>query len=500
MQQLYRFVLIVLVVFLICLPVKAQQQQTAKEKGRAYFDFGVFSYEEENYKDALKNFKKALGFNPDDPYYNHYAGKTYLKLEQYDKAAAYLEKAWQIDPELMGLKYDMGYLRFKTGDYEKASGLLIKATESEPENVLAFYYAGVSLYKQGRFKQASGYFVKAAQMSPTIRANGYYYAGLSYQKTGELEKAEEMFLHVKDDPESGKLGESAAQWIKAVKYQQKLERPYSLYLKLGRRYDDNVVLDPDDIDLIPDDSDWSTLIYFSGTYEFSFGNNIKAGAGYTHYQIWYDDLDQYDLTGAIPQIYGEYKFNPLSFRLAYVPTYYWADGDSYLREHRIEPEIRWQINDDSMVRLLYTYKDATYFEDEARSGHSNEFYVDAFYLFLNGDIWITGKIGYEDYSASGFDQYWERWRVRVGATFMLPWELEFGINGEYQKKDYDNPDIIANIEREDDKYIGSLTLYRKIYYDWLGALGEYRYIKNDSNIKDFEYTRNVFTISLTASY
>jgi hypothetical protein len=39
-----------------------------------------------------------------------------------------------------------------------------------------------------------------------------------------------------------------------------------------------------------------------------------------------------------------------------------------------------------------------------------------------------------------------------------------------------------------------------VYSDWLGVLLEYRHIRNDSNINDFEYTRNQITFSVTATY
>ena len=52
------------------------------EGGRAYFDFGVFAYEDGDYGDAEANLKQALKFEPENPLYNHYLGKTYLPVSR----------------------------------------------------------------------------------------------------------------------------------------------------------------------------------------------------------------------------------------------------------------------------------------------------------------------------------------------------------------------------------------------------------------------------------
>ncbi len=74
------------------------------EEGRAYYDLGVFAYEDGDYEDAENNLTKALEFNPFNPFYNHYLGKTYLKKERYQEAENYLTIAWKISPDIPGLR------------------------------------------------------------------------------------------------------------------------------------------------------------------------------------------------------------------------------------------------------------------------------------------------------------------------------------------------------------------------------------------------------------
>ncbi|MBW2259965.1 MAG: tetratricopeptide repeat protein, partial [Deltaproteobacteria bacterium] len=101
MQRVLSFILVVLFVFLVFLPARAEE-----EGGRGYFDLGVFAYEDGDYQNAESYLKKALELNPDNPYYNHYMGRTYLKTEEYKGAEQYLSRAWELDSDISGLKYD----------------------------------------------------------------------------------------------------------------------------------------------------------------------------------------------------------------------------------------------------------------------------------------------------------------------------------------------------------------------------------------------------------
>jgi hypothetical protein len=45
-----------------------------------------------------------------------------------------------------------------------------------------------------------------------------------------------------------------------------------------------------------------------------------------------------------------------------------------------------------------------------------------------------------------------------------------------------------------------LSLSRPVWKEWLKVRGEYRYIKNNATINNYGYSRNQFTMALTASY
>jgi hypothetical protein len=81
-----------------------------------------------------------------------------------------------------------------------------------------------------------------------------------------------------------------------------------------------------------------------------------------------------------------------------------------------------------------------------------------------------------------------------------PWQLSFRLTGKYEDKTYDNTDSVFDVKREDDRYEGSVLISHRFYYDFLNIQAEYKYIRNDSNIDLYEYTKNVTALFLTFKY
>ncbi len=494
MQRSLGFILIILFVLFMHLPAHAQEQ------GNAYYDFGVFAYEDGDYEGAEENLKKALTFNPDNPFYNHYLGKIYLKTERYQEAEVYLTKAWNLNPDISGLKYDIAFLNYKTSNYSAAADLFAEIVKEDPSNVLAHYHAGICLYKQKNYRKALDYFINAAEISPTIKDNGYYYAGICHFKLGNFKKATEKFEYVRDHAESASLREYAIKWLQATDRQKKALKPYSLYVKLSYKYADNVRLEPLDKDIYADEDDYVTVGYFSGRYNIVNRQDYKMGVGYSHYQTWHSKLENYDLTGSIFDLYGKYRIRPFTIALSYLPTYYWVHSDKYLMRHHVKPEVMYKVNEDLVMRFSYSYYKNDYFRDDTKDGNTNEVFLNFYYSIGEKRGYLFGGIGYEDNSASHPDYYYVQLKTKVGISLNLPWALNVKLTGKYYDQDYDNVDSFYGIKREDAKYYGAISLCRKIFYDWLSISGEFNYTKNDSNILDREYKQNVMAVYLTARF
>jgi tetratricopeptide (TPR) repeat protein len=495
MQKSLSFVSIVLIFLFVILPANAQE-----EKGDVYYDFGVFAYEDEDYEGAEKNFIKALEFNSENPSYNHFLGKTYLKMERYDEAMTYFNKAREMSPDMPGLKYDTAFLFYKMSEYSKAADLFTEAIKKDPSNVPAYYYAGISLFKQDRYQKALDYFISASEKSPSLKASGYYYAGICFQKMGELEKAVEKFTYVRDSGDTALLRESAAKWLQAIESQKAALKPYRLYFKLGYQYDDNVLLEPINQDIPTDEKDSAVVATFSGSYNAVNRADLKIGAGYTHYQIRYDSLSELDFTGSIGNLYAKYSTGSVTAGLAYLPNYYWLGGNSYLRRHQIRPDVVWNVANNLSLRLAYSYYDNNYLLNNERDGHTHEGSLDVYHSLLGRKVFLFAGALYEDNTASNPYFDYGQWKTKLGISVELGWELNLSLTGKYYYKEYDTIPSGFVVQRKDNRYYGAVSLARSIFWEWLGIVAEYNYTKNDSNFSAFEYKRNVYNLSMTANF
>ena len=488
---------IVLIVAVVCMHVPVHAQE---ERGNAYYDLGVFAYEDGDYEGAEINLQKALSFNPANPFYNHYMGRIYLKMERYQDAEKYLNKAWSVNQDIPGLSYDRAFLAYKKADYASAADLFTALVKEDPSNVHAQYYAGICLFKQKNYRKALAYFINASQLSPTIKDNGWYYAGICHVKLGHFTQAIEKFEYVRDHTESASLRAYAKKWLQATKQQKRARKPYSLYAKLAYKYNDNVRLEPLDEDVYADEDDSVIVGSFSGRYNIINRQDYTMGVGYNHYQTWHSKLENYDLIGSIFNLYGKYTTHPFTVMLSYLPTFYWVESDKYLKRHHVKPEVMWNAGENLMMRLSYSYYSNDYSQDDTRDGHTNEIFLNAYYGIKGKKVYVFGGIGYEDNSASHPDYYYSEVKTKLGISLTLPWDLILKLTAKYYDQNYDNVDSVYGIEREDVKYYGAVSLSRSILYDWLSICGEFNYTKNDSNITDREYKQNVTAVYLTARF
>ncbi|QTA87316.1 surface lipoprotein assembly modifier [Desulfonema magnum] len=508
---------------------------------------GICLFRQERWKAAADYFNKAAEMSHSLRINSScFAGICYFKLGQDTKAAEKLAYVRNNAPAplrniaekwLLSLKapgnarkiYDLAYQKYKASDNSGAADLFKQVIKKDPSDASAYYYGGICLFNQERWNNAADYFNKAAKINPDIRSNCDCYAGIAYLKMGNTAEAFRKLENVKDNSSSHKLRKMAETWLQDLKKQETTQakqavpraeeaqekslRPYSLYLKAGYQHDDNIRLEPLDLDIYTNENDVVVKGFFSGTYDFvKKKDGLKIGAGYSHYQTWHNELKAYDLTGSILSLYAKYNYSPFIFGVSYLPSYYWLDSGSYLMSHQLKPEVIWKLSDRLFSRFSYSYCNDNHFQDDDKEGHTNDFFLDIRYnLFKKnsreGDRkgYFFGGIGYEDKSASHSHQDYGKYKAEMGISFDLPWHLNIGLSGKYSLKQYDNTASVYDDERDDARYFGSVSLTRKFFYnwlgcDWLGIVGEFNYTKNDSNISFYEYERRVTSLSMTAGY
>ena len=469
--------------------------------GQVHYDLGVFALDEGNFVAAEKYFSDAIRQEPDNPYYHHYLGKTFLETKRPEAAVEALEAAWKLNRTVSGLQFDLAMAYYEAGRYAEAEELFADLVAQDPKFILARYYLGMSYFKQDRYGQALSPLLQAGEENESIRDNSYYFAGISHYKTGEPEEALGRLGYVESRATSEKLRESARQWQEVIRREQAKNAPYNIYIKLGLEYDDNVRLDPINEDIFSDESDMAATVYLSWKYKFVNTLSRKLGAGYSHYQSFYQDLTEYNLTAGIASLFYQERLSPewyVSFN--FLPSYYLVDRKKYMYRDQLSPSVLYRFDQSKGVRFSYDFTDDDYSTEKGRSGQGHNFKVDFITTFLNrkGDLTV-GAI-YARQGAKHPDYEFDLLRAHVEFSYAVPLESKLVLRGILYRKDYDNVDSVNNIRREDDKYSLGLELSRPLFYKWLRVQFDYSYTRNDSNIDYYSYKKNVTGLALVTEF
>jgi tetratricopeptide (TPR) repeat protein len=469
----------------------------------AYYDFGVFAYEEGNFSKAKTFFKKALVKEPDNPICNHYMGKVFLKQKKYKEAKKYLLNAQKKEPDHAGIAYDIALTDFHTNDYTSAGSLFEDVVDQEPENTLARYYLAMCMFKEGNYSDAAVHFDQASEESSDLKQNCYYYSGICHLKTGRPKDAVNNFEYVIRHTNSNEVKTKAEKWLHSAQKLEKGYKPYSLYLKLGTRYDDNVQLEPLDLDVYSDESDFASVAFLSGTYNFFKGNRLGMSVGYDHYQTYYLDISGYDLAACSPNFSATYRINSMSEgRFTYTPTFYWVDYGNYMVQHYFKPEISLKIMPNLSGKFSLDYFGNNNYQIQGRSGQASGVSTDFVYLLQKQDLSITAGLSYLNNSPVESEFDYSDIEGRLGTFFTIPWDIQMSVYGKYRLRDFSSTtsSLDDSKKREDTKYKFAASFSRWFVNDKIALIFEYAFSQNDSNISSYEYRKNAVTLSAATKF
>jgi len=491
---MYRVLTVSLVVLFF---VFTSSTASAQKVGSAFYDEGIFAYEDGDYKAAQTALEKALKSDPNDPAANHLLGKTHIKMEQYKKAVTYIEKAWKLDTEMPDLAFDRAFLNYKLEKYAEAASLFKAVLEDEPSRVMAGFYCGVSLYRERQYQQANPYLLSAAQKSAELKVKAYYFSGLCHYYMDQQDRALDRMNFVKTNTDSEEVRANAERWIQTIQAGKPVQKPYKIDLRLAYEYDDNVPLEPTDQDeLYSEEKDSLIFVYAAGEYNFVTQERLTLGAGLSRFQTWHMELDEYDSSETAGKLYGRYKAAPFTVGLQIVPSAYQLDGEDYLATTEVNPTFSYAISKQYTIWLSYTYADNDFRQSDYddRDGTNHELFLDDVYMLKNEKGFLLGGIGYEINNAKKEQYDYNRLTLRVGGSYELPKRFECGVLGTYAAKNYEDE------ARDDKRYKITMSLSRELNYPWLELAAEFTYTKNDSNKSDYEYTRKIVGIGVKATF
>lgn len=136
---------------------------------------GENSYRRENYKEALKDFSRAIKLYTEDADYYYWRSKTYRKLKQYTNATTDIERAYELDPydkyilsQRNWLSSKMTYLAYQLSKNQKPTEAIKKydiALSLDPANADLHYRKARALIESNKHNQALKEIEQAIQIN-----------------------------------------------------------------------------------------------------------------------------------------------------------------------------------------------------------------------------------------------------------------------------------------------------------------------------------------------
>ena len=164
----------------------------------AYTSLGTVkgSYEWDR-EGAERDFRRAIGLNPNYATAHHWFADHLVSLKRFDEGMAEIAIAQSLDPLSPSISADAGGYQFYAGNYDQAIALIEKTLEQDPGFARAYSQLGGIFEQMGKYQEAIEAFEKAKEVSG---ASTYSLTALThaYALAGRRGEAERMLQELEE--------------------------------------------------------------------------------------------------------------------------------------------------------------------------------------------------------------------------------------------------------------------------------------------------------------
>ena len=167
------------------------QRMTAASGDRSslHLLFGVAYRNATLYDDAIREFQRALSFNPKVPNGHYFLGLTYLMQNEWvltPEARRQLLEQLRIDPGNFFANYLLGYMAFSSNQPQEADYYLREAARLNPSSSEAWLYLGLNAYRRKENQRAEHLFRKAIALAERSGVEAHNEIRKAYTSLGRI--------------------------------------------------------------------------------------------------------------------------------------------------------------------------------------------------------------------------------------------------------------------------------------------------------------------------
>ena len=499
-----------------------------------YVAQAILDFDDKRYDEALKNLQEALKREPDHIEALYYLGVVNMALRRPADAVPYLLRAQRKSPSDPSVAFQLGLAYFAQQQYEQAEPLLEQVFRTDPSIDGLGYYVGFMRYRKKDYRGALAAFRAGRTSDPQLQQLTRFYTGLSLAVLGlPAQASAEVEQALRLAPGSALTGpaERLRDTIRAAAEQG---RRLSAEVRFGFLYDDNVIVRPGSssseqplVSILRDKRHDSTGELFGAqlNYTWWLTETWESSVGYSFFGTYNNELPSFNITDHLLNGALTYKATvasmPLQTSLSYSWDMLYLDEDEFLRRNTATLSALLVESDRHLTQAFFRYQNKEFFEQNPRPEPAEFRDADNFMggilhllRFAQDAHLIKGGYQYDVEQAQGRNYSYHGHRILLGGQYTLPW---YGIRLFYDfdlhLRDYDNRNSLlptyapGTKRRADEEYNNTVraelpfagpTLWG--YSTRMTLSASYQNTVARSNIEIFEYTRNVYSLSLSWSY
>lgn len=465
---------------------------------------GIAQYKAENYEEALVLLLKAKEAAPSSTLAAYYLGLTYKHLERHKEARDQFLAALEQIPPVQDAYTELIETLYILDDLAGAKKWLKIADQTGVKPAHISYLDGLVLMKEGRNEDAVTAFNKAKNLDRTLAQSADFQIALAQIKMRRFDDARKSLQAITAMDPTSDVAAFAQEYERALAKTVEASRKWQITAGLAYQYDDNVISKPtQDIgfDIPGDKGDSSILATLSIVTPSLVSGQWSVNGRYNFYSNTHFSLHTHDIINNTVSVAPSYAFNKgaLSFPLSY--SHIWLDQQEYLSLLSFRPMLQFALKPGHIIQATagvsrQDMKKDSIDPDESRD--ADIYTASAGYIHPFNDNRNLFNLIYEFTKQDTEGRNWENNGHRISAGLLLPFfrnDLNLILSGDALLQDYDNIHTIFDKKRKDRIYTGSANLRWEMNKKISMNL-QYSHTTADSNIRNYDYKRNIVTAGM----
>lgn len=454
----------------------------------------------------------------------HLRGQCQLSAKDYPAALASLEEAKRLDPQTPGVELHLAVARFHMGDYPGAREALDAAAPAAASDPQLHLYRGLLLLQEARSAEAARELARARSLGSQVEPSASYYEGLAWAGAAEREKANEALDRViRSAPGTPWATEAERAKSDLAGLAGDRGRVWG-FARAGFEYDDNVVLRGDDVfPTAGGQHDVRAVWMLYGGRQLVGGRNWAAGVQGTYYGSAHFDLSEFNQHYPVVGLWLDRRIaEATTARVSYDVGYAWLAYDPFLFTQELRPSVYHDFGRAGRSEFFASFYKYNYLypvpstppgpvptdEEGARNRDGFGLAAGVEHTVALGvlDTELNGGIEYLRYSARGSEYTYQGVGTWIGSETPLPFDSVLRTQIGYAYLPFRHastyPETVSpaltyqDDERSDDRWRYHVEL-EKYLTDTLSASLRWSWLNNSSNVRVFDYDREITGVYLT---